>query len=263
MAIIAVTGAASGLGAATVELLAGRGDTVIGVDLHDATIIADLGTPAGRRTAVEGISTACTGSLDGLVTFAGLAGTTGRPASSLVSVNYFGTVELLEGLRPQLARGAEPAAVAISSNSTTCQPGWSLALVDACLDGDEQAAREVADRGDSIAAYPATKTAIARWLRRQAPQEAWAGAGIRLNGIAPGLMETPMVDEIRRDPVIGGAIDGFPIPVGRGGRPTEVAALVAYLLGPDARFFCGSVLFMDGGTDALLRPDDWPAPWSL
>ncbi|MEY2438065.1 MAG: hypothetical protein QOF97_2901, partial [Acidimicrobiaceae bacterium] len=38
------------------------------------------------------------------------------------------------------------------------------------------------------------------------------------------------------------------------------AALLAYLLGPDAGFFCGSVLFMDGGTDAALRADDWPAP---
>ena len=36
-----------------------------------------------------------------------------------------------------------------------------------------------------------------------------------------------------------------------------------YLLGPEARFFCGSLLFADGGTDALLRPDDWPTPWEL
>jgi hypothetical protein len=34
---------------------------------------------------------------------------------------------------------------------------------------------------------------------------------------------------------------------------------VAFLLGPDARFFCGSIVFVDGGTDALLRSDDWPA----
>ena len=40
-----------------------------------------------------------------------------------------------------------------------------------------------------------------------------------------------------------------------------LAAFVAFLLGPDARFFCGSVLFVDGGTDAQLRPDDHPQPW--
>ena len=261
MATIAVTGVASGLGAATAASLGERGHTVIGVDLHDATIIADLGTAAGRRDAVEGVASACRGELDGAVTFAGLAGATGRPASALVSVNYFGTVEVLEGLRPLLGARGQGSAVAVSSNSTTCQPGWSVGLVDACLGGDEQAARDLADEGDSISAYPATKTAIARWVRRQAPTGEWAGAGIRLNAVAPGLMETPMVDALRRDPLLGAAIDQFPIPVGRGGRPSEIAALVHFLLGPDAGFFCGSVVFMDGGTDALLRPNDWPARW--
>ncbi len=46
----------------------------------------------------------------------------------------------------------------------------------------------------------------------------------------------------------------MPIPVGRTGRPAEIAALVELLLGPDGGFFCGSVLFCDGGSDALLRP---------
>ena len=57
-------------------------------------------------------------------------------------------------------------------------------------------------------------------------------------------------------------IEQFPIPVGRPGRAEEIAAFIAFLLGPDARFFCGSVVWLDGGSDALLRPDDWPAPWS-
>jgi hypothetical protein len=36
---------------------------------------------------------------------------------------------------------------------------------------------------------------------------------------------------------------------------------VHYLMGPHGRFFCGSVLFLDGGSDALLRTNDWPAAW--
>jgi len=44
------------------------------------------------------------------------------------------------------------------------------------------------------------------------------------------------------------------------GTPEELAAFVAFLLGPEARFFCGSVIFVDGGTDALMRADDHPTP---
>jgi NAD(P)-dependent dehydrogenase (short-subunit alcohol dehydrogenase family) len=262
MRTIAVTGAASGIGAATAARLVRQGDRIIGVDRRDADVMCDLATPGGRRTAIDEVTRRCDGALDGLVTCAGLGGATGRAASTLVSVNYFGTVELLTGLQPALARGDEAAAVAISSNSTTVQPGWSPELVDACLDGNEEEARVVADERDSMAAYPATKVAVARWVRRHAPSPAWVGAGIRLNAVAPGLTATPLVDETRNDPVLGRMIEQFPIPVGRPGRAEEIAAFIAFLLGPDARFFCGSVVWLDGGSDALLRPDDWPAPWS-
>ena len=39
------------------------------------------------------------------------------------------------------------------------------------------------------------------------------------------------------------------------------SALIEFLLGPDARFFCGSLVFCDGGTDAMIRADDIPPPW--
>lgn len=99
-------------------------------------------------------------------------------------------------------------------------------------------------------------------MRRSAPGPDWAGAGIRLNAVAPGLVETPFVDETRADPVLGQLIGGFPLPLGRGGRADEVAELVCYLL-TGGTFFSGSFLVCDGGTEALLRPDDWPARWEL
>jgi NAD(P)-dependent dehydrogenase (short-subunit alcohol dehydrogenase family) len=234
---------------------------VIGVDKDRSDIVADLSTADGRRAAIEGATERSRGTLAGIVTCAGLAGTPDRSGSLLTAVNYFGTVEVLEGLRPLLAPGS--AAVAISSNSTTVQPAIPLDIVEACLAQDEALARSLADEAGSMTTYPASKMAVAYWVRRQATGPDWAGSGLRLNAIAPGMIETPMVSSMRSDPEVGPLLDMLPIPTGRTGRPDEIAALVEVLLGPDGGFFCGSVLFCDGGSDALLRPNDWPAPWDI
>ncbi|HWA65970.1 MAG TPA: SDR family oxidoreductase [Mycobacteriales bacterium] len=256
----AVTGSASGIGAAVRSRLRAAGHRVIGVDRDDADVVADLATPAGRAAAVAKVRSACDGALAGLVTCAGVAGLPGRPGSVLVSVNYFGTVELIEALRPELVTGAG-SVVAVSSNSTTCQPGFPLDLVDACLAGDEAAAGALADRGESLVAYPATKTAIARWIRRNATKPEWVGAGVRLNAVAPGLVETALAAEQRNDPTVGPLVAMFPLPLNRGGEPAEIAEAVDFLL--HNSFCVGTVLLIDGGTEALLRPDDWPTRWEM
>ena len=257
---VVVTGSASGMGAATRTRLTQAGQRVIGIDLHDAEVVADLGTAAGRASAIAAVADLTGGAIDGLVTWAGLTGLTTVTGSALVSVNYFGTVALLSGLRPMLARADQPAAVAISSNSTTCMPGVPIDVAELCLAGDEAGARAAADAAGGIRSYPASKLAVARWVRRNAPTAAWAGAGITLNALAPGAVETPMLEATRNDPVIGQFVDAFPVPAGRTGQPAELAEFVAFLLGPHARFCCGSVIFVDGGTDALLRADDAPVP---
>lgn len=261
MRTIVVTGSASGIGAATRKRLVGQGERVIGVDIRDADVQADLSSASGRRDAIARVEALCGGVLDGLVPCAGLMGLPGRPGRVLAELNYYGTIEFLEAARPWLARGTNAAAVAISSNSTTTMPGLPIELTRLLLDGDPSEAIAHADKVGSPAAYPAVKLAVAHWVRRKASTAEWAGAGITLNAVAPGKTETGMLAEGRADKTYGPLIDAFPVPVGRSAHPDELAALIGFLLSRDARFICGSVIFCDGGTDAQIRPNDFPTPF--
>jgi NAD(P)-dependent dehydrogenase (short-subunit alcohol dehydrogenase family) len=258
MRTVVVTGSASGMGAVTTAMLEAAGQRVIGVDRHDAEVIADLGTTEGRASAIDQIRALSGGRLEGLVPFAGLAPTSGLPGSQLVSVNYFGSIDLVVGLRDLLAAGDQAAVVTISSNATTVHAGCPQELVDACLDHDESRARTIGDSVELPDVYTATKTAIARWTRRNAPLPEWGGADITVNAVAPGYIQTPMTAGMADDPQYQEILKRLPKPLGRHGLPEDIASLVVFLLGPGARFLCGSFLLDDGGVETLLRPDAWP-----
>ena len=92
-----VTGAASGIGESTARYLRERGARVIASDLHDADVIANLATIEGRAALVEGVTRLSGGRIDAIIANAG-----GGPAETMLSLNFFGTVATLEGLRPLL-----------------------------------------------------------------------------------------------------------------------------------------------------------------
>jgi NAD(P)-dependent dehydrogenase (short-subunit alcohol dehydrogenase family) len=245
-----VTGSASGIGRATCELLERRGHRVLDVDLRDATISADLATVEGRAAMVDAVRDASGGMVDAVVANAG----TTASAELCVRVNYFGAVATLEGLRPLLERSDAPRAVATASSSVLNDN--DPAVVAACLDGDESAAVDAAaDIG--LLAYPSSKRAIARWVRRQAPTAAWAGAGIALNAVAPGVVRTPMSEPLLDDPEMRALMDeAVPMPYGGHALPGHVAEVIAFLAAPTTERITGQVLFVDGGTHTVLRPDD-------
>src|SRR4051794_7263554 len=119
-----ISGAASGIGAATADRLRADGHRVLGIDLRGTDIDADLSTAAGRSSAVAAVTELSPTGIDGLVPCAGIAGYTGTDPALLISVNYFGAIGLATGLHPLLAKAESASVVLLASNSVVCQPGW-------------------------------------------------------------------------------------------------------------------------------------------
>lgn len=250
-----VTGSASGIGKAAADLLVERGEKVIGVDLRDADIAVDLTTPEGRDRLVAEATRLSGGTVDGVLAIAGLA----APAPATVGVNYFGMVATLEGLRPLLSASDAPRAVGVASMASL-QPSDER-LVELELAGDEQGAlaraaelAAASDTGNLI--YSSTKVAFARWIRRSAASAEWAGAGIPLNAVAPGVILTPMVAPLLETSEGRTMIEqAVPMPLNGFAEPIVVARLLAWLAGPENSHLCGQVVFVDGGSDAVIRGD--------
>lgn len=250
-----VTGSASGIGRATAQLLRERGHTVIGADLRDADIIADLTTAAGRAQLVTEAAEVSHGRIDAILAIAGIS----APAPITVAMNFFGTVATLEGLRPLLSGSTAPRAAAVTSMVSLFPVDDRLVAL--MTGGDEPAALARAaelstTESDVGLLYPSTKKALAQWIRRAAPTLDWAGAGIPLNAIAPGVVNTPMsaamlATQEGRDTISA----GVPMPLNGFAEPSAPAHLLAWLTSPENTHLCGQVIFIDGGSEVLARSD--------
>ncbi|MCP1470410.1 NAD(P)-dependent dehydrogenase (short-subunit alcohol dehydrogenase family) [Sphingobium sp. OAS761] len=248
--IIVVTGAASGIGAATVKRLKGAGHRVIGVDLKGSDIDADLGTAEGRAAMARAVGEMAPDGIDGVLAGAGIS----RPdmARQTIAINYFGAVATLEDLRPLLAKSDRPRAVAICSTAVMLPSDPKV--VDLCLAGDEAAALD-AMAAEPGSEYSTSKLALSRWLRRAAVSAEWGGSGILLNGIGPGVVTTPMTAPLFDQPEMVELIgQSNPIAVEGYAGPEEIAELIDFLLGMDNHYLTGQIIFIDGGSDAILRP---------
>jgi NAD(P)-dependent dehydrogenase (short-subunit alcohol dehydrogenase family) len=254
-----VTGAASGIGAATVRYLRERGAKVIACDLRHADVIADLATDEGRSALIEGVSRLSGGSIDAIVANAG-----GGPPETSIQLNFFGAVATLEGLRPLLAKSPAPRAVAVSSVASLRPPNPSI--VEACLRMAEPAALAAAqglaqsgvpdDSQIPLELYGSAKHALQRWCRRQAPKAEWAGVGIALNVVALGFYDTPAAAYVLSEPSARAAA-GRMVPL-RGafpGRADEAAAILAWCVSRENSQMTGQILFADGGLECLARAE--------
>ncbi len=252
-----VTGSASGIGATTSRMLTERGEKVIGVDLKNADVEADLSTQEGRVAAAAKIFELSGGVVDAVIACAGIS----APRALTISVNYFGVVNLLQELLPALGKSEAPR-VAVVSSMASLQPN-STEMVEAALAGDEAKAIEIADKlaeqGPQVgyAVYPSSKRALSRWVRRTAISADYAGAGIALNAVAPGTVLTPMTEGLLSDPDTVKMVDtSVPMPLNYHQKPESIAEVLIFLTSLANTHMAGQTIYVDGGADASLRGDD-------
>jgi NAD(P)-dependent dehydrogenase (short-subunit alcohol dehydrogenase family) len=249
--VVLLTGSGSGIGKATAQRLSDKGLRVIGVDLQGADINADLGTAEGRAHMIEEASKMAPDGLDGVLAGAGISAFD-RPRQT-IAINYFGAIATLEGLRPQLAKRPHSRAVAVCSTSVML-PTDDGVIAECLASREEQACAMIEERPQT--AYMTSKRALGLWLRRAAVSTEWGGSGILLNAIAPGVVKTAMTAPLFDMPEMQEALrQSNPMAVAAYAEPEEMAEMVDFLLSFEGHYLLGQIIFNDGGTDAILRPE--------
>ncbi len=226
---VAVTGAAGGIGQALCDALAGRGARVYALDVRAAaagTFVACDVTDPGSVTGAIGQVVAAAGGIDGLVAAAGVV-EEDVPAENMsiaefdrvLAVNLRGVfLACTEAGRHMLAAGAGRI-VTVSSMSGT----------------------HVVNYPQRQCVYNASKAAVSALTRSLAVE--WGPRGVRLNAIAPGYVDTPLLG--RKTQMHQGWKDGTV--AGRFAEPAEIAAAICWLLSDEAAFCVGTELLIDGG----------------
>ena len=248
--IAAITGAASGIGLGTAKRLTSEGWTVFGLDVGPerlAAVRADLGesfhpvpcdvTDATRIATVFQEIGAAAGRLDALICCAGvlrvgpLETMAVEDFDQVLNVNVRGLWLCAREALPLLRRAATPAAPA------------RIVLLSSIA-----ALRPKINSG----AYAASKAAVSQLTRIMAVE--WAGSHVLVNAVAPGTVDTPMVQAVMRPGANSGYTTSGTSPLGRVAEADDIADVIGFLLSPASKYVTGTTIPVDGGTQAAFVP---------
>jgi len=236
-AVAVITGAASGIGLSVARHLADRGARIVGVDLDDHVIELMAGLPGGpHRGIVRDLTDpAAAGRVIGeAVDVAG-------PPSVLV--NSAGIVLLDPAVDVPADHWQRTLDVNLSASFYMAQAAGRVMIKQGYGRIVNLASQAALIGLDQHAAYAATKAALIG-LTKVLSKE-WAPYGVTVNAISPTVVETPLGKAAWAGE--RGERAKAEIPVGRFAQPEEIAALIAFLTGPDAAMITGENVVIDGG----------------
>lgn len=245
-----ITGAATGIGAATVERLKARGYEVVALDIAepagvDKWVSVDMSDPTKIEAAVAQLS----GSFDCLINNAGLPPRAGLE-QKILAVNFTGMVQVTNAVQPMLNAGAS-----IVTTASRAGAFWrdNLAQVKALMaleTGDLDAF--IATEGlEPIRAYNLSKEAAIAWSMAQT--ERLLKSDLRINTVSPAAVSTGILDDFAA--AFGERMARNVARVGRAGLAGEVADVIVYMASSESGWLKGIDICVDGGMSAIGQSD--------
>jgi len=247
---IIVTGASSGIGAATAKLVAEQGASVISVDIVASKnpVGKFFQTDLASQASIDQLVAALSPGAHGLANIAGLPPT--RPASDVIKVNLVGLKYLTRQLVPKLADGAS-----IVNLASLAGLGWPDAketiTASAALGFDDVLSFCDTHKLEGARSYFFSKEALIVWTMQN--RWTWRSRGIRMNSVSPGPVDTPILKDFIE--TLGERAEEDMKTMDRPATPSDIAPVVTFLLSDEARWIRGTNVPVDGGmySDILCR----------
>lgn len=249
---VALTGGATGIGAAVAAKLAAAGAHVVAFDLNepqgnvDRWIATDLGDPASISKAVAESD----GPYDALINNAGLPPRPGLE-QTILSVNFLGLVQMTNAMIPMLKKGGSVVNTASRAGAAWRDNIDQVKALIALKDPSQLSPFIAAHAIDHIRAYNLSKEAVIAWSMAQT--ERLIALDLRMNTVSPAAVSTGILDDF--ETAFGERMARNVARVGRPGLPEEVADLIVFLASPESGWLKGNDFIIDGGMSALAVVD--------